>query len=65
MFDTNLNLTAVLAKKEVHSKGEFSYPHDLTFDPAGDVHVTDQYNHCAFTEWNISENIWQTWQWTR
>ena len=28
-------------------EGEFWQPYDLTFDPAGDVYVTDRNNHCV------------------
>ena len=47
MFDTNLKLNSCFGK-EGSGKGEFSYPHDLTFDPYDDVYVTDHYNHCVF-----------------
>ena len=39
MFDTNLKLNSCFGKEGS------GYPADLTFDPAGDVYVTDRYNH--------------------
>ena len=44
MFHTNLKFINCFGN-EGSGKGEFSYPTDLNFDPAGDVHVADSDNH--------------------
>ena len=44
MFDTNLKFIRCFGKRG-SGKGEFSNLHDLTFDPVGDVYVTDYHNH--------------------
>ena len=64
VFDTNLKFISCFGKFG-SSEGEFRWPYDLTFDPAGDVYVRLGQSLCpgVFTDWNISENIWQTWQW--
>ena len=46
VFGINLKFVSCFGKKG-SGDGEFRYPDDLTFDPAGDVYVTDHYNHCV------------------
>ena len=46
MFDTNLKSISCFGKFG-SGEGEFREPIDLTFDPAGDVYVTDWNNHCV------------------
>ena len=44
VFDTNLKYISCFGK-EGSCEGEFRWPFDLTFDPAGDVYVTEWGNH--------------------
>ena len=44
MFDTNLKFISCFGK-EGSGEGEFRYPYDLTFDPAGNVYATEYNNH--------------------
>ena len=49
VFDTNLKFISCFGK-EGSGEGEFRYPYDLTFDPAGDVYVTDNHRVQVFSQ---------------